>query len=429
MLTIFIITTLMLMLCVSKMSGTIYARLDGAPNSLKFNMPIDRDIFLIGKVYNIQSASSGLPVVEWVETYGGSWYDWGFSVVQTGDGGYALAGMHEEDFWLVRTDSAGNMEWNKTYDGGGVNEYARVVIQTSDGGYALAGYSDSSGAGWEDFWLVKTDEDGNTQWNKTYGGINYDWGFSVCETVDGGYALAGQTYSFGVGLGDFWLVKTDVVGNVEWNMTYGGSGDECAYSIIQTTDGSYALAGRTTLSGSDTSYWDFWLIKIDSSGNVQWQKTYSGPNCDCAYSVVQTVDGGYALAGQTYSFGVGLGDFWLVKTDADGNIQWNITCGSVNDECAYSICKTIDDGFALAGITGSFGAGYSDALLIKISVQDTIPGDINNDGVVDIVDATQIGLFWLQMVPPAPANVDINDDGVIDILDATLIGLNWLKRS
>jgi len=170
---------------------------------------------------------------------------------------------------------------------------------------------------------AKALEPPTTEWNKTYGGTSNDVAWSAVQTWDGGYALAGYTESFGAGDSDFWLVKTDSSGNIQWNKTYGGTNTDYAHSVVQTWDGGYALAGDTWSLELDDA--DFWLVKTDSSGNMQWSKTYGGTNYDCVRSVVQTWDGGYALAGYTYSFGAGDSDFWLVKTDSSGNIQWNKT--------------------------------------------------------------------------------------------------------
>jgi predicted secreted protein len=150
---------------------------------------------------------------------------------------------------------------------------------------------------------------------------------------------------------------------IEWNQTYGGAGDDRAYSVINTTDGGYALAGYTNSFGAGG--YDFWLVKTDSAGNMQWNQTYGGAGDDCARSIVQTSDGGYALAGYTYSFGAGGYDFWLVKTDSAGNMQWNQTYGGTGDDYAYSVVQTSDGGYALAGYTNSFGAGGYDFYLVK----------------------------------------------------------------
>jgi hypothetical protein len=280
--------------------------------------------FMLVAMFSRRVAAAELSADGWTKTYGGTSYDEAWALVQTVDGGYALAGVTDSfgagsyDFWLVKTDSVGNAQWNQTYGGTG-NDEARALVQTVDGGYALAGVTDSFGAGSYDFWLVKTDANGNAQWNKTYGGTNIDYGAALVQTSNGGYALAGGTYSFGAGNGDFWLVKTDSVGNAQWNQTYGGTGNDGAGALVQTVDGGYALAGVTKSFGAGD--YDFWLVKTDANGNAQWNKTYGGTSTDYGVNaLVQTVDGGYALAGVTKSFGAGDYDFWLVKTDANGVI-------------------------------------------------------------------------------------------------------------
>ncbi len=217
----------------------------------------------------------------------------------------------------------GGSEWvyEPGVDFGGISvEEAYALVQTADGGYAIAGYTYSYGAGSADFWLVKTDANGNAQWNKTYGGTGNDRAYALVQTVDGGCALAGYTDSFGAGSSDFWLVKTDAAGNLQWNKTYGGTSDDEAYALVQTVDGGYTLAGYTRSYGASSN--DFWLVKTDAFGNVQWNKTYGGTSDDEARALVETVDGGCALAGWTSSFGAGSYDFWLVKTDPNGNSRF-----------------------------------------------------------------------------------------------------------
>jgi predicted secreted protein len=205
--------------------------------------------------------------------------------------------------------------WSQAYGGSGDDEFYSLV-RTSDGGYALAGYTNSSGAGGYDFWLVKTDSSGTMQWNQTYGGPKDDEAECVIQTSDG-YAIAGYTNSTGAGGLDFWLVKTDSYGNMLWSRTYGGAGDEAANAVVQTSDQGYALAGWTTSFGAGG--YDFWLVKTDYSGTMQWNQTYGGGGDDAGFSLVLTSDGGYALAGFTGSYGAGDYDGFLVKTDSVGN--------------------------------------------------------------------------------------------------------------
>jgi uncharacterized delta-60 repeat protein len=317
--------------------------------------------------------------ISWAKTYGGTDWDEASSVQQTSDGGYIVAGLTRSfgagnaDFFLIKTDANGNIIWAKTY-GGTSYDWASSVQQTSDGGYILAGFTGSFGAGNADFFLIKTDANGNIIWAKTYGGTNDDRARSVQQTSDGGYIVAGYTQSFGAGL-DIFLIKTDASGNVSWAKTYGGIGNDYASSVQQTSDGGYILAGFT---GSFGAGGDIFLIKTDANGNVQWAKTYGGTDFDWAYSVQQTSDGGYILAGYTQSFGAGTWDAFLVKTDANGNIIWAKTYGGTNWEYAYSVQQTSDGGYILAGYTQSFGAGNFDVFLIKTDAN----GNIGSCGIV-----------------------------------------------
>jgi hypothetical protein len=216
--------------------------------------------------------------MQWNKTYGGTGDDWACSVIATSDGGYAIAGTDNGDFWLGKTDAFGNMQWNKTYGGTG-DDWACSVIATSDGGYAIAGTANVIDSAGGDFWLVKTNALGNMEWNQTYGGTEADSATSLIATSDGGYAITGYTSSHGVGPGfyigdDVWFVKTNASGNMEWNQTYGGLGYDWASSVIEAFDGGYAIAGTCNNTGAEMGleafgtvyYGNFWLIKTDENG-------------------------------------------------------------------------------------------------------------------------------------------------------------------
>jgi hypothetical protein len=311
------------------------------------------------------------------KTYGGTDLDWAYSVQQTSDGGYIVAGWTESfgagygDIFLIKTDANGNIIWAKTYGGTNWDE-ARSVQQTSDGGYIVAGRTRSFGAGYEDIFLIKTDTNGNIIWAKTYGGINRDEAYSVQQTSDGGYIVAGWTDSWGGIL----LIKTDTNGNVIWAKTYWGNR---AYSVQQTSDGGYIVAGVT--HPFSAGYDDAFLIKTDANGNIQWAKTYGGTYWDWASSVQQTSDGGYIVAGTTWSFGAGSYDIFLIKTDANGNIQWAKT---YEVTVAYSVQQTSDGGYIVAGYGWSFGTGSTDIFLIKTDAN----GNIGSCSIVQNVNPT-----------------------------------------
>jgi hypothetical protein len=198
---------------------------------------------------------------------------------------------------------------------------------------------------------------------KTYGGTSYDWVSSVQQTSDGGYIVVGSTNSFGAGSSDAFLIKTDANGNVQWVKAFGGTAEDGASSVQQTSDGGYILAGYTNSFGAGD--YDVFLIKTDASGNVQWTKTYGGGNYDDASSVQQTSDGGYIVVGTTYSFGAGYSDVFLVKTNVSGNLQWAKTYGGTDYDWASSVQQISDGEYIVAGITASFGAGIDDILLVK----------------------------------------------------------------
>lgn len=317
--------------------------------------------------------------MEWNQTYGGVNFDAPMSLVFTSDGGYAIAGFTgstvisgagDNDFWLVKTDADGNLEWDQTYGGTG-DDRAYGLVVASDGGYVLAGQTNSFGSGDYDCWLVKTDSSGVLEWSQTYGGAEYEYGMSLVAASDGGYAIAGETGSFGAG-GDFWLVKTDSSGNMEWSQNYGGTYYERAKSLIVTSDGGFAIAGSTAVSQENV---DFGLVKTDASGNVVWQKTYGetagdyGISEDSAYSVIQTGDGGYVLAGFAGPSAAGDCDAWLVKTDADGNMEWNQTYGDSGNDQTHCVVQTSDGGYVLAAEKCKVGTEDYDFWLIKIGAE------------------------------------------------------------
>jgi hypothetical protein len=341
--------------------------------------------FGAGDIFLIKTDINGNKI--WAKTYGGTSDDTASSVQQTSDGGYIVVGYTRSfgagdfDIFLIKTDANGNVQWAKTY-GGKSFEEAFSVQQTSDGGYILAGRTYSFGAGGYDVLLIKTDANGNIQWAKTYGGANHDWTYSVQQTSDGGYIVAGYTASFGAGWGDIFLIKTDANGNIQWAKTYGETDGDEAYSVRQTSDGGYIVAGTTWSFGA--GWGDIFLIKMDANGNIQWAKTYGGTDYDWAYSVQQTSDGGYIVAGWTSSFGAGYRDIFLIKTDANGNIQWAKTYGGKSFEEAFSVQQTSDGGYILAGWTSSFGAGYGDIFLIKTDAD----GNIGSCSIVQNVNPT-----------------------------------------
>ena len=312
------------------------------------------------------------PTLIWQNIYGGLDDDYFFSVQQTTDGGYIAAGSsdsYEElgniDAYLVKADSEGNEQWSKIFDGS-IYDAAYSVQQTTDGGYIIAG--DSYGnSGSIDAYLVKTDSKGNEQWSQTFGGLGRDYARSVQQTADGGYIIAGRSDSYGRSrYPDAYLVKTDANGNEQWSQTFGGLGSDYALSVQQTTDGGYIIAGESDSYGNSSST-DAYIVKTDPEGNERWSQTFGGSGDDYFSSVQQTADGGYIIAGSSDSYGKsGNTDVYLIKTDSEGNEQWSQTFGGSGDDAAHSVQQTADGGYIIAGESDSYGnSGSTDAYLVK----------------------------------------------------------------
>jgi hypothetical protein len=311
----------------------------------------------------------------WNKIYGGLGWETERQIQKTLDGGFIIIGdttsfsaNGTEDIWLLKIDGSGEEEWNVTF-GGDQGDTGYGVQQTWDKGFILVGqtWSFSKTHDLADVWLIKTDELGNELWNKTYGGEDGDGGFAVVQTDDGGYAVAGDTLSYGDGWADIWLIKTDAFGHEQWNTTYAFSENEVAWSLQQTQDSGFVLTGFT---GESTDiYGDILLMKTNDLGDLLWMKTYGGPAGETAYSVEQTLNGGYILTGTTYSFASGRSDrdLWLLKTDGLGNLIWDKTFGGIYPDTGYGVRQTTDEGYIVVGDTYSFGAGMNDVFLVKVA--------------------------------------------------------------
>jgi len=310
----------------------------------------------------------------WTRTYGGADDDEGLSVQQTADGGYVVAGWTASfgagdlDVYLIKTNASGDTLWTRTY-GDTSRDMGSSVRQTADGGYIIAGWTASFGARVGDVYLIKTNASGDTLWTGTYGDTSMDEGCSVQQTADGGYIIAGWTTSFGAGTPDYanvYLIRTNPSGDTLWTRAYGGTDHDWGESVQQTADGGYIIAGWTTSFGAGTPDYDnVYLIRTNPSGDTLWTRTYGGTSIDQGFSVQPTADGGYAIAGGTYFFGAGSFDVYLIKTNASGDTLWTRTCGGTLSDCGWSVQQTADGGYIIAGTTESFGAGRYDAYLVK----------------------------------------------------------------
>jgi hypothetical protein len=340
-------------------------------------------------------ASAQAPVIQWEKTIGGNSYDELYCLAQTSDGGYILGGTSNSaisgdksqaskggvDYWAVKVDANGNKQWDKTFGGSGTDDLLSLV-QTLDGGYILGGQSNSGVSGdktgsnkgglnsyLSDYWVIKLDANGNKLWDKTYGGIDHEFFYSLAQTADGGYILGGSSRS-GIsgdktqasnGAEDYWIVKLDAAGNKTWDKSIGADNSDMLSEISQTTDGGYVLGGWSAsgFSGDKTQFsqgqHDYWVVKLNANGNIIWEKTFGGNNRDELSNVTQTPDGGYILSGWSLSdisgdktqANKGSWDYWVMKLDASGNKQWDKTFGGTDHDYLSGLASTPDGGFII----------------------------------------------------------------------------------
>lgn len=314
----------------------------------------------------------------WTKIWDANSGEYGYCVQQTTDGGFIVSGSiggGDPDVWLIKTNSDGDTLWTKRifYSG---NQADNHIEQTSDGGYIITTGTNFGGYG--DVLLIKTTGSGDTLWTRTFGGSDADMGYCVKQTSDGGYIIIGLTASFGAGYSDFYLIKTDAGGNSEWEKTFGGSGSDKGYSVQQTSDGGYIVAGTTSSFGAGSD--DAWLIKTDGNGDTLWTNTFGGVNLDWLFAVEQTSDSGYIVAGQTRSFSY-TDEAWLIKTDINGNILWTKLLGGDGEDLSRDVKQTVDGGYILAARSASFNVyGRSDVWLVKVAPD------------ISAVDETYLGL-------------------------------------
>jgi len=304
----------------------------------------------------------------WSSNYGGDYNEQGYSGCALPDGGYAVLGSTfsfgdgDHDIYLLRLNSFGDTLWTRSY-GGSSADYGHDIQTTSDSGFIIVGLTRSFGSGNGDVYLIKTDSSGNVTWSRTFGGGEFDEGWSVRQASDGGFVVCGTTNSFGAGYADVYLLKTDASGNLQWSKTFGGSGGESGSAVRRTLDGGYILTGSTGSFG--TGYSSIYVIRTDSDGDSLWIKTFGGLKADFGYSVETLPDGSFIFAGASSSFGLGYGDAYLFKIDSDGFLLWEQAYGGSKDDRAYAVLPTSDGGYIMAGTTESFGSGKIDCYVVR----------------------------------------------------------------
>jgi len=325
----------------------------------------------------------------WERNYGGSGVEYSWCVQQTSDGGYIVAGgstsfSYQSRVYLVKTNASGDTLWTRNY-GGVDGEGAYSVQQTSDGGYIVAGVTYSFGDSGQ-VYLIKTNASGDTLWTKNYGGPGYDYSYSVRQSSDGGYIVTGETWSFGDS-SQVYLIKTNASGDTLWSKTYGGSGHEYGYTALQTPDGGYIVSGRTTSFGNEGQ---FYLIKINASGDTLWTRAYGGAGDEWGTALQQTSDGGYVVSGSTNLYpGNHFYQVYMLKTNANGDSLWSKDYGGAEHEECLSVQQTLDGGYILAGETSSYGNGQQ-AYLIKTDASgDTLWTRIYGGAGNDVASSVQ----------------------------------------
>lgn len=326
-------------------------------------------------------------VETFLKRYGGSGSELIRSVVQVSDGGYVLVGPSSSsdgdvgenqggnDMLIMKLDNNGDLMWVQTF-GSSYYDDATAVIEVSDGGYVVAGSAGAldgdvdDHAGGLDVWVIKLNTEGHLEWNKTYGGTSDDFAQSIQETNEGKFIVAGYTKStdgdiaHNHGSEDAWLLEINELGELEWEKTFGGTSNERARSVLVTKDGGYVLGGYTASLDGDVSNnnggYDFWILKVASDGALLWEETYGGTGNDYAYATCLTVDGGYAMAGTTYSsngdvveYKGGLNDAWIIKLNENGEMDWSQAYGGTSGDVFHAVTQAADDGFVMAGYSNS----------------------------------------------------------------------------
>lgn len=361
-------------------------------------------------------------LIDWSKNYGGFENERANDVVETPDGGFIVVGASrssnqqvsanngQSDYWVLKLDTDGGIEWERNF-GGSLDDNASAVALTPGGGYLVAGGAVSfdqdvtGNLGEEDVWLVKLDANGNLEWSRNYGGSNNERAESISPTSDGGYILACYSesndgdVSGNQGDFDYWLLKIDAVGNIEWENNFGGSLAEFGFDAEQTSDGGYLMIGSTFSNNGQITmnqgFYDYWLVKTDASGNLAWQRTYGGAGEERAYELELLSDGSAIIAGTSNSSSGdlpsnnGSADYWVLRVDANGDIIWSENLGGSLEDRSFAIAAASDDNFLMTGFASSGNVdvsgnyGSKDAWLLKIDPDANVIWEKNIGGTAD----------------------------------------------
>jgi uncharacterized delta-60 repeat protein len=355
----------------------------GLPASINWTAPADGTYHIRAYQFDAKSGNNRdydltltgdtSPCPPWIRTYGGGGEEEGHDVIITNDGGFLLAahtesfGAQGDNMWIVKLDEGGQVEWEKT-QGADYTDVASRALQESDGSYLIAGRGDPADTGWSDLWLMKLDASGSLLWQNTYGTTGSEYAPQLIQASDSGLLMAFSN-SFS-GSNDFTLIKTDALGNLLWQKYYTGLSSDWINDLIETSDNGFLLTGNTYSYGAGST--DLWIIKADSAGTIQWQKTLGESNWDYGYGVIQTSDGNYAISGAVYGLGAGWTDAWLIKLDTSGNVLWQKTYGDTNYDYAHDLTEASNGDLLVCGTTASFGAGGYDAWVFRLTSTGTL---------------------------------------------------------
>lgn len=409
-----------------------------------------KSLILVGLLSFLSYCTSvAQPAIQWQKSLGGSNTDYINTIIQTADGGYIAAGLSHstdgdvngnqggQDCWIVKLNSTGNIVWQKTM-GGSNNDQAVAIQQTADGGYIVAALTQSNDGdvsgnhGGQDYWIVKLSSNGTILWQKTLGSSSFDKATAIQQTSDSGYIIVGEAnfpdgdVSVNHGNVDYWVVKLNSNGNKVWEKSYGGSGEDHATDIRQTSDGGYIIAGYSNSNDGDKSqtlglgFEDYWIVKIQPNGAIQWERSLGGSFFEQTGRIWQTTDGGYIVNGATISWDIhvtglhGASDAWVVKMDMGGNIQWQKTLGGSKNDQGVSIQQTTDGGFILAcnsisndgNVSGHHGSTDSlDGWIVKLSAP-LFTDELSETNSINIYPNPTSDFFTLQF------NTPVNDASI-----------------
>lgn len=392
-------------------------------------------------------STSFLGEVDWVKSFGGSGEETPRAIIATSDGGFAVLGFSNStdgdlaekslavnDYWLLKLDSSGNLEWSNTY-GGSKDDRGQSIVQTSDGGFALTGYAmsddgdGSNNEGFHDNWVVKIDALGAIEWEKSFGFSGHDHSYDIIQTEDNGFYFIGflditsaradgntekaETLTLH-GVGEFWGSKIDEKGDLQWRGYFGGSNNDRAYALVQADDGGYVMTGASESEDFDITNargsYDFWVIKNDEDGTLLWENSFGGTGIEIAQDIAKTVDGGYVITGNTFSNDTdvvdnkGESDIWLIKINDEGGLVWQKTFGGSAFDAAESVTLSKDGGFIIIGNSksndkdASDNAGENDIWLIKTDSEGNMVwqktfGGTNLDFGFDAIETDNNGIL------------------------------------